>query len=674
MRPPPKKRTKEIREMMRSVDKSSQNPFVETLIKDELTAMKKQEKKKRTINPGHLCLPKTKLLVEKILEIDEKGSDIVGDRMYRCEFCGNEYICAKRILTHVVKTHDILLDETADHISVLKKNLSPKVCDVCGYKAKDANIYYIHFHKYFRHGVPLPQGWKPFKCDFCGKEFFTKFQLKDHKLTHFEETPFVCEHCGNGFKTRTCLNSHVFHKHSTVKRHKCPECVKTFKTHTQMIVHTRTHSGEKPFGCPHCIYRSTTRGNLRLHLANRHKFETEYITKIMKEVKAIDTGTAPSIDEDGNVIRLKESGFAVKLGQVDGEVLQIDPTGSSETRSMDTLADVASSKASDDSGRNLRNETANEQPVQNETLLSGVDATKTFENQYSQVSFDDVKAVSVGHQEIHSLQEGDFLDVSRPLHLVISNNVENSLEMQVVTSEYAGGSYRVDDTTITAPTESKPIHDIRNASNVELQSQESRMIVRDILHQLDVRPQIDSRSLLKAALMQGPDQNLDNRGVADAQIIQVPESFFQEGTNLVAEQIGDNLLTVPNQYADNNRLQSYDTSRNVTAEPLQLVINTANLQSKSEQQTVQRYHNPMQSPQPYSDGCAVKSHQSEIPTIISEEMQQAEQLEDQTQAQGIGANQTYEGNSQPHAEPHLSEEQVLMYQNYYQQNYHHGYQ
>ena len=677
MRPPPKKRTKEIREMMKNVDRDSQNTPLENLNGD-LLAVNKPVKKKSKVKSDNLSLPKTQQLLDKIAEIDEKGRSIVGDRMFRCDFCGNEYICVKRILTHVVKTHDILLDRSVDHITVLKKNLSPKICDICGYKAKDANIYYIHFHKYFRHGVQLPQGWKPFTCDFCGKEFFTKFQLKEHKLAHFEETPFVCEHCGNGFKTRTCLNSHVFHKHSSVKRHKCPDCVKTFKTKTQMLVHTRTHSGEKPFSCPHCSYKSTTRGNMRLHLTNRHKFETDVITKIMQELKA--TETELPVDEDGNLIRMKESGFSIKLGQSDGQVLQIDPAGSAETRSMDTLADVASSKAKGVVGKDVKNAPGDEPQIQERPLMTDMDASKAFENQYSQMAgFDDVKANSAAavHQELHVIQDGDFLDqdVSRPLELVITNEMDSVVEMQVVSSEYPAESYKPHGTDMSEQTDTTQLHDNRSVLNAELQAQESRMIVRDMLHQLDSRPPIDSRSLLKAALMQSHGQNIEDRDTADAQIIQVPESFFQEGNTLVAEQMNENLVPVPNQYTTNNRLQTYDTGRNVSVEPLQLVISSSNMQHKVERHPMQGYNNTPLSPQSYNGGPTVKVQQSEIPTIISEEMQQSEQIQGQIQAQALGTNQAYEVTSQASSVQHLSnDEHALMYQNYYQQNYHHGYQ
>ena len=683
MRPPPKKRTKEIREMMKNVENDAEIS-VDKLIQDELSAPSKLPKKKSRSKSGNLCLPKSAKLLDQIAAIDEKGRLIAGDKMFRCEFCGNEYLCVRRVITHVVKTHDIALDNSVQHITVLQKNLSPKMCDICGYRAKDSNIYYIHFHKYFRHGVPLPQGWKPFKCDFCGKEFFTKFQLKEHKLTHFEETPFVCEHCGNGFKTRTCLNSHVFHKHSTVKKHSCPDCVKTFKTRTQMLVHSRTHSGEKPFSCPSCTYKSTTRGNMRLHLTNKHKYETDTIKNIMENLKAAEPEVP--FDEDGNVIKMKESGFSIKLGPNNGQVLQIDPAGSAETRSMDTLADVASIKAFGQ----VRQKNLVEEPIMHDqSVMADIEGPRSYEDQYfgQEPVFNEVKPNStlVPQQEIQVIQDSEFVDQNnpRPVQFIVTNSeTNNSIEMRVLEpEEYPVQNYRANDKGSSEQKVQAHITADRNSSNSGIQPQDSRMAIRNDLRQPSPRTtnkmeEFDSRSLLKEALTQNYDQQMDPRDISDTQVIQVSESFFQEGSNLLlnsqTEQIDEHLLSVHNQYANSSRSQTYESNREFSAAPLQLVMNSSNLQNKGYQ------HTPL-SPHAYNEPTSSKDlpvRQSDIPTVITEDIPQAEPIQGHIHPQSLTANQTYEElTSQSSSGQHLnSEEHQIMYDNYYQQSYHQGYQ
>lgn len=311
MRPPPKKRTKEIREMMKNEEdgklrgkESLENLKASAEGKLDMKEIEKENATK-TVKKSKRKRPKVKndIVMAKVYEIEKVAAAVDAEKIYRCAFCSVEFKFAKRAVTHLIGTHDIDLDETPDYVSVEKKTDEIKdlqECDICGFRPKESGTYYIHYHKYFRHQIPLPKGWHAYKCDLCKKEFFTKFQLREHKLIHFEDNPFVCEQCGSGFRSRTCLNSHVFHKHSSVRKHKCSDCLKTFKTATQMKVHQRVHTGEKPFLCPTelCNYRSTTRGNMKLHLNSKHKLTPATVKSLMEALEASDAGADPLIFEE----------------------------------------------------------------------------------------------------------------------------------------------------------------------------------------------------------------------------------------------------------------------------------------------------------------------------------------------------------------------------------------
>ncbi|MCL4154173.1 UNVERIFIED_CONTAM: hypothetical protein GTU68_005455 [Idotea baltica] len=51
---------------------------------------------------------------------------------------------------------------------------------------------------------------------------------------------------------------------------RCVVCNKGFVKKNDLLRHTRTHTGEKPYHCPFCPHSSAQRGNLNLHILRQH--------------------------------------------------------------------------------------------------------------------------------------------------------------------------------------------------------------------------------------------------------------------------------------------------------------------------------------------------------------------------------------------------------------------
>ncbi|XP_070200820.1 uncharacterized protein [Littorina saxatilis] len=283
-----------------------------------------------------------------LIELNQKaGSVTQSDCAYFCRLCDNQFLLPKRCLSHVMTTHKVPEAEVIDSILLRQRHDGEThaeetgvsenlVCDMCGYRSRDNTTYYLHYHKYFKHGIPLPKGWTAYTCDLCGKELYTKFQLKDHKRTHAEKTPFVCELCGAGFQSRSNLHSHVLHRHKEEKKHSCNGCDRTFKTRTQLAVHERTHTGVRPFSCPQCTYRSTTRGNMRLHLVNRHKMPNTVARDIMRDMRPdVDLSLKPlwqqvASDTGGEKKSSKRKPGGKQRKEREGEESQTEPAPNTE--------------------------------------------------------------------------------------------------------------------------------------------------------------------------------------------------------------------------------------------------------------------------------------------------------------------------------------------------------
>ncbi|XP_037134440.1 zinc finger protein Eos [Syngnathus acus] len=122
--------------------------------------------------------------------------------------------------------------------------------------------------------VRLPNG--KFQCDVCGIICIGPNVLMVHKRSHTGERPFQCNQCGASFTQKGNLLRHI-KLHSGEKPFKCPICNYACRRRDALAGHLRTHAvssplGGKPFKCIYCSRSYKQQSTLEDHFDRCHTF------------------------------------------------------------------------------------------------------------------------------------------------------------------------------------------------------------------------------------------------------------------------------------------------------------------------------------------------------------------------------------------------------------------
>ncbi|XP_061746127.1 zinc finger protein Eos-like isoform X2 [Nerophis ophidion] len=122
--------------------------------------------------------------------------------------------------------------------------------------------------------IRLPNG--KLKCDICGMICIGPNVLMVHKRSHTGERPFQCNQCGASFTQKGNLLRHI-KLHSGEKPFKCPFCSYACRRRDALTGHLRTHAVSsptvgKPYKCSYCARSYKQQSSLEEHLERCYNY------------------------------------------------------------------------------------------------------------------------------------------------------------------------------------------------------------------------------------------------------------------------------------------------------------------------------------------------------------------------------------------------------------------
>lgn len=118
-------------------------------------------------------------------------------------------------------------------------------------------------------------------CQTCSLTFPRKVQLRIHMVSHTGDMPNKCSMCPEQFMQKKHLTYHMMKLHGFPKPHACSQCNKSFMTRTELRIHEAAkHRGEKPFVCEECGHRASSRNGLKMHIKAIHRHDRPFVCNI----------------------------------------------------------------------------------------------------------------------------------------------------------------------------------------------------------------------------------------------------------------------------------------------------------------------------------------------------------------------------------------------------------
>lgn len=205
------------------------------------------------------------LVKEEPLEWDEQDEEDVGEQD------------VNHLLTKMIVKPEVC--SGSEDAEELNPFYAPLTCDLCHETFTTPALWVRHVE---RHPTSdLRTGWKknsgnddeeeypPLRCELCQEVYQNPADWVRHiQSAHTEEQLAMSNNSSYSSESSQRM---LPRRHRVLNsRKRCPLCEKTFPSRASMLIHSRTHTGERPYICKICSKGFNVKSNLLRHMRTLH--------------------------------------------------------------------------------------------------------------------------------------------------------------------------------------------------------------------------------------------------------------------------------------------------------------------------------------------------------------------------------------------------------------------
>ena len=199
----------------------------------------KSEFRKNRIQNRKRCPICKEIFESKNLMMSHYTSMHPEARTHRCTVCNEQYQTLIGLRQHMFKVHEKKLSIRAKRCPICKEDFESKNimmnhyttvhgaksyhCSICNEQYRTLEGLAEHTFKVHERKVSY------LGCSFCGKEFASKKDKKNHIVTDHKEKLFECTRCDFSHRVLTSLQKHIEQVHER-KTYQCTTCGEEFAT------------------------------------------------------------------------------------------------------------------------------------------------------------------------------------------------------------------------------------------------------------------------------------------------------------------------------------------------------------------------------------------------------------------------------------------------------------